>query len=115
MALCESCGAALRGPKLPAADFDAARHQVIVAGSRRKVAPTAWRILELLGQRSGRHVSRESLMAALYEHRNDPPFERVLDIYICHLRKTLRGSPYRIITAYTLGWRLAGPGDHDMK
>jgi two-component system response regulator CpxR len=55
-------------------------------------------ILELLVRSAGRAVSRDELMAILHQRRLTP-FDRSLDIHICHIRKKLgsRGELIRTI------------------
>ena len=60
-------------------------------------------LLELLVRSAGRIISRNELMAALYQ-RPASPFDRALDVHVSHLRKklgdrgdlicTVRGSGY---------------------
>jgi two-component system response regulator CpxR len=71
----------------------------------RKVDATSieFDLLELLVRSAGRIISRNELMAALYQ-RPASPFDRALDVHISHLRKklgdrgdlicTVRGSGY---------------------
>ena len=51
-------------------------------------------ILEYLMRSAGRIVSRDALAAILYQ-REATPFERSIDVHICHLRRKLqhRGGP----------------------
>jgi len=66
-------------------------------------------ILDLLMRNADQVVSRDELASTLY-HREAAPFERWIDVHICHLRKKLdaddehtkiqnvRGVGYRLVT-----------------
>jgi two-component system response regulator CpxR len=45
---------------------------------------------------AGRTVSRDELMAILYQ-RESTPYERSLDVHISHLRKKLEGADRTLI------------------
>ena len=66
-------------------------------------------ILDLLARSSGRIVSRDELVAALYQ-RESTPYERSLDVHVSHLRKKLeRGNRPLIRTVRGVGY-LFSPG-----
>ena len=47
-----------------------------------------YRIIELLSLRKGAAVSREMLLGHLYSGMNEPEL-KIIDVFICHLRKKL--------------------------
>lgn len=104
MALCERCQAEIVRPQdgLPKPWFNHAAHLI----GRESVPPIIWRILEILWRRRGSVVMRETMMALLYGHCSDPPEERLLTVYIWHLRKRLTATPIVIKTEHLLGYRL---------
>ena len=66
-------------------------------------------LLELLLRSAGRIISRNELMAALYQ-RPASPFDRALDVHISHLRKKLGDRGDRICTVRGAGYLFrAGP------
>jgi DNA-binding response OmpR family regulator len=63
------------------------------------------RIVCALKKAGGRYVSRGALMDALYFDRvDDPPEDKILDIWICKIRQRLLN--HRIETLRGVGWRL---------
>jgi DNA-binding response OmpR family regulator len=106
MALCEHCRAELDGrvERLQPPWFDQDRHAV--AGKR--VRPTVWLILEILyRRRRGRPVSTDSLMTLLYEGRpDDPPNDKIIQVFVCLLRKALLPTPFAIQTTWNVGFTL---------
>ena len=69
-------------------------------------------ILDLLVRSSGRVVSRDELMAALYQ-RESTPYERSIDVHMSHLRKKVeRGNRPMIRTVRGVGYMFsAGAGE----
>lgn len=53
-------------------------------------------ILDVLMRSSGRVVSRDQLAAVLY-NRESTPYERAIDVHICHLRKKLDSKGKAVI------------------
>jgi len=83
--------------------MNAGTREVWVGGKALELTGLEFDILEFLLRQSGQVVSRDHLMAVLYQ-REANPFERSLDVHISHLRKkldeyrdmirTIRGSGY---------------------
>jgi hypothetical protein len=105
MALCEHCRAELDGggERLPPPWFD--YDQRTVAGN--PLTATEWRLLEILWRRRrGDAVTRDSLMTLLYGDRlDDPPEDKIIDVWICRLRAKLDPTPYAIRTHWGDGYR----------
>ncbi len=109
MSLCERCLAEIGRPqdRLPAPWFDHDAHQICET----KITPTIWGLLEILRRRRGNLVSRDSLMTLLYGAAvANPPFDRVLSVYVCKLRRALIPTPFTIVTEYGRGYRLIDRG-----
>ena len=71
-------------------------------------------ILVLLTRRAGDIVTRESILATLYE--NSDMYDRTVDSHMSHLRRKLRevaGSDLQINSVYGLGYRLEWSHKHD--
>jgi hypothetical protein len=108
MALCEHCAAELEKPaeRLPAPWFDHVARRI--AGERAR--PTEWRLLEILWRRRDRFVSQDSLMILLYAHRPDEaPLGKIIDVFVCQLRRRLALTPYSIATKFGAGYRFIEP------
>ena len=73
-----------------------------------KLTPNERNLFALLEARLGRAVSRGALLdAAAYHHGWDrEPLPKVVDVYICHLRKKLADSGFRIETVWGQGYRM---------
>ncbi len=67
------------------------------------------RLVELLNAKRGRIVTRSAMMNALYFDRNpdDEPEQKIVDVYICRIRKRLAGSDIVIDAVPGLGYRMA--------
>jgi two-component system, OmpR family, response regulator CpxR len=62
-------------------------------------------ILDLLARSAGRIVSRDELTTALYQ-RPATPYERSLDVHICHLRKKIEPAGVAIRNSRGVGYLL---------
>src|SRR5262249_40347586 len=73
-----------------------------------KLTPNERHLFALLYARLGRAVSRGALLdAASYHHGWDrEPQPKVVDVYVCHLRKKLAGSGLKIETVWGQGYRM---------
>jgi DNA-binding winged helix-turn-helix (wHTH) protein len=92
-------------PVLPAEHFDNDQHAIIVNGDRRRLTPHQWRLLLIFWERQDRVLSKDVLFALLYDDKpNELPEPKTLDVYICHLRAALRGSPFMIETTFAEGY-----------
>jgi len=111
MALCEQCVIELEhGVVLPIAMRGPIWE---IDGERRHAPPILRRMFKLLWSRRGDVVARESMMQVLYSLRNDPPDAKGLDVNIWRLRRLLRGSGLRILTAWGQGWQLEASADDE--
>lgn len=64
-------------------------------------------VFAALRNAKGAVVSKEAVYDAVYG--NDPdggPEPKILDVFICKIRKKLVGSGYTIVTHWGLGWRM---------
>ena len=68
-------------------------------------------IFELLSLRQGITVTKEMLLGHLYGGKDEPEL-KIIDVFVCHLRKKLAqataGKQY-IETSWGRGYRLSGP------
>lgn len=66
------------------------------------------RLASLLYQRMGTGCTRSALMDVLYFDMpdEDEPDAKILDIFICHIRKKLAGTGFKIDTIWGTGWAM---------
>jgi DNA-binding winged helix-turn-helix (wHTH) protein len=105
MALCEHCRAEIEeaAARLPPPWFD--HDQKTIAGER--VHPKVWEVLLILWRRRGRYTSRDSIMTLLYSDRvEDPPDEKIVDVYVSKVRRSLAPTPWAIDSVYHHGHQL---------
>jgi two-component system cell cycle response regulator CtrA len=90
---------------------------VEVTGARVHLTGKEYQVLELLSLRKGSYLTREALLNHLYGGM-DVPEPKIIDVFICKLRKKLasssRGKNY-IETAWGGGYVLREPSEHEAK
>lgn len=64
------------------------------------------RLADLLLTRLGKLVSWQAFLHACYFDRRDWPCEKLFSVTVCHIRKKLAKSPYRIENVHGLGYRM---------
>lgn len=67
-----------------------------------------FRLLVIFWERQERLLSKQTLMDLLYANdlQGEPPYEKIIEVEICLLRKALRGTPYSIINRIRGGYML---------
>lgn len=55
---------------------------------------------------------KEALMEALYPHDQDAGDVKILDVWVCHMRRKLKPWGIEIVTVYADGWRLPPASKH---
>jgi hypothetical protein len=69
--------------------------------------PGAWRVLCALRTAFGHFVSRDYLLAQVRPRRGEDADPKIVEVYLCHLRKALKGTPFIIESRRGAGcWRL---------
>jgi len=63
-------------------------------------------ILEALRASSPRIISKEALLFALYQLRQEEPELKIIDVFICKLRKKLKPLGISIDTVWGRGYRM---------
>jgi DNA-binding winged helix-turn-helix (wHTH) protein len=86
--------------------FDDAMHCIVVDGQRRRVTGARWALLQLLRQRPRRFVRIDFLTSVTERAAGDGGDVDSLRIYIVHLRRALKGSPFGIATLRGVGYGL---------
>jgi DNA-binding response OmpR family regulator len=84
-----------------------ATREVWSAGVPVELTAMEFDLLELLMRSVGRVVSRDEIVAVLFE-REATPYDRFLDVHISHLRKKLAGGRGLIRTIRGVGYRFSG-------
>lgn len=87
--------------------FDVSRHEITRAGQQIHLLPTEYSLAELLIRQRGALVTRQTLLARLWDDRNLFVEENTLTVNISRLRKKLgswQGQPY-IVTQRSFGYR----------
>ena len=85
-----------------------------VEGRRLKLSHREHAIFSHLALQAGRVISKDHLYSAVYGMLDAQPFDKVIDVYICKLRKkieTATGGKQYIETVYGRGYKLAAPDD----
>lgn len=83
-----------------------------VFGQRLKLSHREHAIFSHLALQHGRVISKESLYEAVYGMLDNQPFDKVIDVYICKLRKKIEiatGGKQYIETVYGRGYKLSAP------
>ena len=98
--VCQSCGWPLDKKW-----FDDARRAIRKQDGRVvAMTKTRWHLLAFLRAHPGQVILFERLWNHLYIDRDDPPCSNTLRIHICHLRRDLSGTPYKITTRSRQGY-----------
>jgi DNA-binding response OmpR family regulator len=88
--------------------FDPDLHDVVVDGAPAHLSPKEYAILELLAKRSGRVVSRDAILEAVWRSADDVS-DKILAVYIRRLRCKIERSPaepQHLQTVRGVGYRL---------
>lgn len=89
-------------------EIDITVRKVEVSGQIVELTWTEFEVLQLLAERKGRPVSKTFIFDRLY-HAKDPPKQKIVDVFLCNLRKKLSLPPHKtnpIETVMGVGYRL---------
>ncbi|WP_206075921.1 winged helix-turn-helix domain-containing protein [Mesorhizobium sp. Z1-4] len=100
---CPTCGQAL--PFYDELQVDPAGI-VVRRGRFARLSGHEFTIFETLRAAAGRLVTREALMAVIYPLEQDEAQIRIIDVWICKLRKKVKPLGVEIGTAWGRGYRL---------
>lgn len=89
----------------------------IVSGNRIKLSKREHSIFQHLALNSNKVISKNAIYDAVYGMSADQPFDKVIDVYICKLRKKIAaasdsGCQY-IETVHGRGYKLSAPEDFE--
>lgn len=85
---------------------------VEVNGVPIKIRGKQYQILELLSLRKAITLSKEALMAYLYSDESEWPEPKIIDVFVCHLRKKIAAAnngEHHIVTEWGRGYRFIEP------
>lgn len=85
---------------------DLGRQIVRVDGEPVYLTRNEWRVMELLALRKGLEVSKDSVMNHLYSGMDEPE-QKIVDIFICKIRRKLGVAKDAVQTVWGRGYRLA--------
>jgi two-component system cell cycle response regulator CtrA len=87
--------------------IDMNSHEVAVAGQLLRLSNKEFGVLQTLALRRGTVVTKEQVLNALYDGRDDP-HSRVIEVFVCYLRKKLAeaGADVTIDTVHGIGYIL---------
>ena len=99
--------------RIPTGDpvVDLETRVVTADGKPVRLTGKEYSILELLSLRQGVTVTKEMLLGHLYGGKDEPEL-KIIDVFVCHLRKKLAeatGGKQCIETIWGRGYRLSGP------
>ena len=66
-------------------------------------------VLDVLRAGAGAPVSRAAIMAALYGDDDDAPFDKIVVVYVCRLRKKLEAHGATILNIFGQGYVIDDP------
>lgn len=88
----------------------------VVSGSQIKLSKREYSVFQHLALNSNRVISKDAIYDAIYGTSIDQPFDKVIDVYICKLRKkfaTASESGWQYIeTVHGRGYKLSSPQSH---
>lgn len=110
--LCECCGAVL--PEFGGIVCDEDRAEIRFRGKfTRSLTQHEFRMFVILLNKAGKPVAKEAIIELLYSQRiladDEIPELKIIDVYICRLRKKLRPLGIDIGTAWGRGYFLIEP------
>lgn len=90
--------------------IDIGRRKATVHGVEMRLTGREYQVLELLAVRKGSSVSKSAIMDHLYAGRDEPEV-KIIDVWICRLRKRLRqlGAPGLLHTEWGEGYSMTAP------
>lgn len=107
MTCCPVCGSALgEGP----VTLHPARGLVVANGRFQALTGTEMRVLQELALSWPNVVPKTRLMDALYGLQGDEPGDKIIDVFICKLRRKIKPLGVAIHTHWATGYSLGAEG-----
>ena len=102
-------------PKLAvgALTLDPEAHESRLAGRTVRLTAREFAVLRLLVLRRGTVVRKQTMLSHLYAQDAEEPDGKIIDVFICKLRRKLAeaGGPDIIATVWGIGYRLDAPAE----
>jgi len=109
--VCEHCGSAL--PEFGGIILDRDRAEIRYGGKRcGSLTPQEMAVFEFIFERAGRIVPKEAILEHLYQLRRteeEVPEIKIVDVYVCKLRKKIKPLGIDIGTSWGRGYYMADP------
>ena len=91
----------------------------VVSGARIRLSKREHSIFQHLALNSNKVISKNAIYDAVYGMSADQPFDKVIDVYICKLRKKIAGAAQSgaqyIETIHGRGYKLSAPEESDLQ
>lgn len=74
-----------------------------------RFTPSERALLKMMHDHLGHPVRKDRMWSALYAARicdRDVAVEKIIDVFICKIRTKLKGSRFRVVTHWGVGWSL---------
>lgn len=97
-------------PHCEGTGYQVAAPQPIQEYQGRRLTPKEGLLLAALFEAKGRYVTRSFLRNVLYGDP-DSGSEKIIDVYVSHLRKKLAGTDFRVDSKWGYGWRVREGGE----
>lgn len=102
-ATCPLCRQAVAPDEL---HLDADRHWVARGGRHVQLPPAEFAIAALLARTRPHVLSREAILHRLYTLDDRYPCSKLIDVYLCRMRRHLRPLGIEIVNSFAAGWTL---------
>lgn len=86
--------------------LDPERQLLRVDGRHVHISPKECTMLEVLMTRQGRVITKDQMFDHIYSGELDEPEVKILDVFMCRLRRKLMEHSHLIETVWGRGWRM---------
>lgn len=104
---CDHCGQAIPQANGIIADRD--RMEVRYRDRVAYLTGHEFEMFQILLDRVGRVISKESFLTLIYQLDDDEPDMKIIDVFICKMRKKLKGMGFEVRTWWGRGYSLEVP------
>lgn len=104
---CGHCGQAI--PQAGGIIADPDRAEIRHAGFVAYLTMTEFEMFRFMLERIGRVISKDSFLSRLYQLVDDEPEAKIVDVFICKMRRKLRGTGVEIKNHWGRGYSLEVP------
>lgn len=75
-------------------------------GQRCRLSKKLMKFFMFLYRHRGKNVSRDAIIKHLYLYEDEEPHDKIIDVFICHMRNRLQPTGIKINTVWGFGYRL---------